>query len=57
MPKIRAWRTALQNRPSVQQAVVADYPQRLQAFLEQRHSYLSTLIQASGFQSQNYAVV
>lgn len=44
-PQIEAWRRALAQRPSVQQAVVADYPQRLQAFLQQRKSYLGTLLQ------------
>lgn len=32
-PKVRAWRAALARRPSVREAVVADYPQRLRAFL------------------------
>jgi len=43
-PKVRAWREALQQRPSIQQAVVADYPDRLLAFLKRRSSYLSSLI-------------
>ena len=44
-PKVRAWRQALQLRPSIQNAVVEDYPQRLLTFLKRRNSHLSTLIQ------------
>jgi glutathione S-transferase len=40
-PKVRAWRDALQQRPSVQSAVRADYAQLLQAFLLNRNSELS----------------
>lgn len=43
-PKVRAWREALQQRPSIQQAVAADYPDRLLAFLKRRNSYLSSLM-------------
>ncbi len=43
-PKVRAWRQTLQQRTSVQQAVIADYPQRLLNFFKQRNSYLSELI-------------
>ncbi|HYG90106.1 MAG TPA: glutathione S-transferase family protein [Azospirillum sp.] len=43
-PKVRAWRAALAERPSVQGAVAADYPQRLLTFLKARQSHLSTLI-------------
>ncbi|NOX43234.1 MAG: glutathione S-transferase family protein [Gammaproteobacteria bacterium] len=43
-PKVRAWRNALQKRPSVQQAVVSDYPQLLLKFFKQRNSYLTELI-------------
>jgi len=42
-PKIRAWRTALSERPSVRGAVEADYPKRLHAFLVQHHAYLLKL--------------
>lgn len=45
-PQLRDWRQALQARPSIQQAVSDDYPQRLLTFLKQRNSYLSTLIQS-----------
>jgi len=41
VPKVVNWRQALGDRPSVQQAVAADYAQRLLVFLQQRHSYLS----------------
>jgi glutathione S-transferase len=41
---IRAWRQALASRPSVQQAVVAEYPQLLNTFLKNRHSALSLRI-------------
>lgn len=43
-PNVRDWRQALQVRPSIQQAVSEDYPQRLLTFLKQRNSYLSTLL-------------
>jgi glutathione S-transferase len=43
-PSVQAWRTVLQSHPSIQQAVVEDYSQRLRAFLEQRNSYLAMLI-------------
>jgi len=42
--KVCAWRSELQKRPSVQQAVVTDYSQRLMDFFKQRNSYLSELI-------------
>jgi glutathione S-transferase len=34
-PRIARWRAALAARPSVQEAVAADFPQRLDAFLRQ----------------------
>jgi glutathione S-transferase len=46
-PRITAWRTQLRARPSVQQAVAADYAQRLLDFLVRRNSYLSMLITQS----------
>ena len=45
-PRVRAYRAALAARPSVRDAVAADYPARLFAFLRQRDSVLSTLILA-----------
>ena len=44
--RVRAYRQALSERPSVQQAVADDYPARLMAFLERRGSYVSSLIRA-----------
>jgi len=43
-PKVRGWRQTLQARPSIQQAVAGDYPQKLLTFLKQRNSYLSNLV-------------
>ena len=40
-PKVRAWREALQHRPSVCSAVRADYTQLLHDFLLRRNSELS----------------
>lgn len=45
-PRVRAWRDALSLRPSVQQAVVDDYSQRLHKFLVARNSSLSRFITA-----------
>ena len=39
-PKLREWRQALADRPSVRNAVDADYPERLRAFLGRHDSYL-----------------
>jgi glutathione S-transferase len=41
MPKLRDWREALAERPSVRDAAPADYPQRLLQFLLERGSALS----------------
>lgn len=43
-PHVQSWRQALRSRPSIQQAVINDYPQRLLTFLEQRNSHLSRLV-------------
>ncbi|CAN7499931.1 glutathione S-transferase family protein [Mesorhizobium sp. LjNodule214] len=43
-PLARAWRKALSARQSIKQAVDPDYPQRLEAFLRAKASYLSKLI-------------
>ncbi|HSV54209.1 MAG TPA: glutathione S-transferase family protein [Burkholderiaceae bacterium] len=45
-PRVRRWRKALAERPSVQQAVLPDYPQRLLVFLRARGSELSRRMQA-----------
>jgi glutathione S-transferase len=42
-PKVRAWRRALAVRPSVRDAVSADYADRLRAFLEVHDAYLHRL--------------
>lgn len=44
LPKVRAWRRALAARPSVREAVVADYEARLEAFLRRQNSHLATLM-------------
>lgn len=44
LPAIRAWRQALAARPSVQQAVAADYPEKLLGFLKARNSELARRI-------------
>ncbi len=44
-PKTAAWRTALSQRPSVRNAVAADYPERLADFLRRRRSFLSSLME------------
>ncbi|MBS4098012.1 MAG: glutathione S-transferase family protein [Sulfuricella sp.] len=46
-PKVRAWRQALAVRPSVQQAVAADYPEKLLGFLKARNSELVRRLGAS----------
>ena len=49
LPRVRAWRAALAERPSVQEAVAPDYAERLVAFLEARGSELSArLVHAAG---------
>lgn len=42
-PKVRAWRAALSQRPSVRGAVGADYPDRLRAFLVRHEAHLLKL--------------
>jgi glutathione S-transferase len=42
-PKVRAWRTALAERPSVRRAVGTDYAERLRAFLAAQDAHLLTL--------------
>lgn len=44
LPKIRVWRSHLQNRPSVREAVRSDYPELLREFLIKRNSALSRRI-------------
>lgn len=45
-PRLNAWRAVLAARPSVRDAVAADYEPRLWAFLEARNSHMSRLIVA-----------
>jgi glutathione S-transferase len=47
-PKVGAWRRALAERPSVQQAVSAQYPRLLRDFFLARGSELSRRIQLTG---------
>jgi len=42
-PKVRAWRAALAQRPSVKAAVGPDYPQLLRAFLARHNAHLLKL--------------
>jgi glutathione S-transferase len=42
-PKVRAWRAALAERPSVRGAVAADYGERLRAFLSEHGAHLTKL--------------
>ncbi len=44
LPKATSWRDALRQRPSVRNAVTADYPALLSTFMKRRGSHLSTLI-------------
>ena len=46
-PKVTAWRQALNQRKSVQSAVVNDYPTRLRAFLDAHDSILRGIIRKS----------
>jgi len=44
LPRVTRWRAALAGRPSVRDAVAADYPERLRVFLQSRGSALSALM-------------
>jgi glutathione S-transferase len=46
LPRVARWRAALAQRPSVRDAVGADYPARLLAFVRARNSALSRRIAA-----------
>lgn len=46
LPKCQLWRESLALRPSVQNAVSEDYPERLKAFVINRQSYMSELLSA-----------
>jgi glutathione S-transferase len=43
-PKVAAWRAALGERPSIAEAVVADYPARLERFVASQNGYLAALM-------------
>ncbi len=43
-PRVSAWRAALAQRPSVKEAALPDYPERLRVFLWKRNSVLSRLM-------------
>jgi glutathione S-transferase len=43
-PKLMRWGAALAARPSIRDAVVADYPTRLERFVAQQNGYLATLL-------------
>jgi glutathione S-transferase len=51
-PKLARWREALSRRPSVRNAVTADYEERLWKFLVDRKSELSRMMTASGVMPQ-----
>ena len=42
-PKVRAWRAALAERPSVREAVGPDYPELLRSFLVRHDAHLLKL--------------
>ena len=46
-PRLAAWRKALAARPSVQEAVVPDYQQRLLSYVVGKHSHLARLAEAA----------
>lgn len=46
LPRVQRWRAELARRPSVRQAVAADYPRRLRNFLLERRSALSRRMEA-----------
>ena len=46
-PKTAAWRRALADRPSVRNAVAADYPERLRRFLAAQASHLRHVVASS----------
>ena len=43
-PKVTAWRSALAARPSIRDAVVADYPERLERFVAKQNGYFAALL-------------
>lgn len=47
LPKVRAWRQALAQRPSVQAAVASDYPVRLREYVIRQGSVLGSRLAAA----------
>lgn len=47
LPRLRTWRQALSERPSVMTAAPRDYPQRLRRFIAGRDSYLGRHLNAN----------
>jgi glutathione S-transferase len=47
LPRLAAWRAALADRPSVREAVTADYAAQLEQFLRERRSALSRRLDAA----------
>lgn len=46
-PKVTAWRQALAERPSIRDAVAADYNEKLKAFIERKGTYLADRLAAA----------
>jgi len=46
-PKVAAWRRTLAARPSVRDAVAADYPERLRRFLDAQDSHLRIMMRGA----------
>ena len=44
LPKVRAWRAALAERPSIQNAVAPNFPELLTRFIEKKNRYLTSLM-------------
>ena len=51
LPRVRLWRRALAERPSVRGAVTSDYSDRLRAFLRSKNAYLWTAHSVTGAHS------
>lgn len=47
LPRLSAWRSALAKRPSVRDAVVADYGERLEAFVRRHNGVLAAAMTAT----------
>jgi glutathione S-transferase len=48
VPKVAAWRAALEKRPSVVSAVVLDYSEKLEAFLRKKNGWMAGLMSVGG---------